>query len=269
MIERLRNLPAGVEGVSAKGKITARDYRTKVWPIFEQAERGGRQIRFLYHVATDADFTAGAALEDARLGLGLHSLGALQRCALVSDARWMRGAASFFSSIAPCPLRVFSEAEWEQATGWLADVAAPDRIPHELLPSSGVLVIRPTRNIDAEDIETIDATVEAWLKTDVGELNGVIIHATSFPGWQSLGSFLRHARFVRDHGRQIRRLALVIDGRLPELAAIFAKRLVNAEVRHFPYRDFSVAVDWMNDAPPNTKRPRKERSGPRVANLGN
>jgi len=268
MIERLHDLPAGVEGVSAKGRVTAHDYRATVWPIFDAAKRGGQPIRFLYHVAADADFTAGAALEDARLGFG-DSLDSLQRCALVSDAGWMRNAASFFASVAPCPIRIFGESEWDQATGWLADLAAPDRIPHELLPDSGILVIRPNKKIDAEDIETIDATVDAWLKTAAGELNGVIIHAKTFPGWESLGGFLRHARFVRDHQSQIRRLALVADGKLAELAAVFATRLVKAKVRHFAYRDFSAAVDWV-EAPPETKRSgREERSGPIAAQFRN
>jgi len=252
MIERLQDLPAGVEGVSAKGKVTAHDYRTTLWPLFEEAKRSGRHIRFLYHVATDAEFTAGAALEDARLGLGIGSLDALQRCALVSDARWIRAAASFFASIAPCPMRVFGEAEWSLATQWLVEVAATDRVPHEVLPELGVLVVRPQKKLDAEDIEAIDATVDAWRMTG-GRLNGVIIHAATFPGWESLGSFFRHARFVREHRHQIRRLALVVDGKLPELVAVVAERLVKAEVKHFAYRDFSSAVDWI-DSPPNTER---------------
>jgi hypothetical protein len=263
MIERLQDLPAGVEGVSAKGKVTAHDYRTTVWPIFEQAKRDGRHLRLLCHVADDADFTAGAAIEDARLGLGFRSLDSLQRCALVSDTRWVRGAASFFAYIAPCPIRVFSEAEWDQATEWLAAVATGDQIPHELLADSGVLVIRPHRKVDAEDIATIDATVDTWMKTG-GQLNGVIIHAERFPGWESLGSFLRHARFVQDHRHQIRRLALVINGRLPELVAVVTERLVNAEVKHFAYREFSAAVDWM-DTPPDTERLNRGRNATSAA----
>ncbi len=260
MIERLRDLPVGVEGISAKGKVSAEDYRTVIWPLFANVAQEGRRLRLLYHVAVDADFTAGAVIQDARLGLDLRTMAALQRCALVSDAPWVRGAVSFFSSISPCPLRVFAESEWDQATEWLSEMETADSIPHELLPEPGVLVVRPNRKLNAGDIEAVDATVDAWLKTG-RSLKGVVIHATSFPGWESVGSFLRHARFVRERGEEIQRIALVVNGKLPELVATIAERLVNARVRHFPYQEYSAAFQWTGgEAPPDTERSRGRQS---------
>jgi hypothetical protein len=257
MIERLENLPAGVDGVTAKGKITAQDYRETLWPLVESARQNGHHLRFLYHIAKDVDFTAGAALQDARLGLS--GLGSVQRCAIVTDTAWIQNAVRFFATLTPCPMRVYGESDWDEATNWLAEVVKPDRIPHELSPEAGVLVMRPNKRIDKEDIESLDATVDAWLEVN-GKLNSVVIHAARFPGWESLGSFFRHARLLRDRRSEVKRVAVVIDGTLPELASALAKRLVKAEVKHFAYDDYASAMDWVG-SPPDTERSPGTRRG--------
>jgi hypothetical protein len=250
MIEQLQNLPVGIAGVTAKGKITAQDFRDTLSPLLNNAQRDGRHLRLLYHVASDADFTTGAALEDARIAL--HGIGALQRCAVVSDATWIQKAVRVLAMVAPCPIRVYSESGWNEATNWLAEVVKPDRIPHELVPDSGVLVVRPNKAISAEDIESLDATVDARLEVE-GKLSGLVIHANRFPGWESLGNFFRHARLSRDHRSEV--VAVIIDGTLPELATALAERL-NAEVKHFACDDYASAMEWIGaPSPPDTPQP--------------
>jgi hypothetical protein len=58
-----------------------------------------------------------------------------------------------------------------------------------------------------------------------------------FLGWESLGSLLGHVRFVRDHHRKIRRVALCAGGALAALAPMLAEHFVQAEIRHFDYED--------------------------------
>jgi hypothetical protein len=38
-----------------------------------------------------------------------------------------------------------------------------------------------------------------------------MIHAESFPGWESFGAFVSHLKFVGDHHRQIERIAAVTN----------------------------------------------------------
>lgn len=89
MIDRLRDLPAGVDGVGARGKVTKEDYERVLQPILDEARSQGRRIRLLYHFGPEFDgFTAGGAWEDARLGLRYLRL--FERCAIVSDIGWVR-----------------------------------------------------------------------------------------------------------------------------------------------------------------------------------
>ena len=54
MLERLENMPAGVDGIRAAGTVTREDYDLVVEPILEEARRDGRRIRLLAQF--DADF---------------------------------------------------------------------------------------------------------------------------------------------------------------------------------------------------------------------
>ena len=258
MIEHLRELPEGVDGITARGKITARDYREVLRPLLQCAQRNGYQLRLLYHIASDAEFSAGAALEDARLGLS--GFGNLERCAVVSDTAWIAKALRFLATIAPCPIRVYGESEWNDAVSWLSSTAEPGGIPYELLKDSGVLVVRPSRRISTEDIASLDAAVAPWLQ-EHGKLSGIIVHAARFPGWESLGSLFRHAWLLSNRHGHVERVAFVIDGTLPELASGLATRLVSAEVRHFAYDDYDSAMAWIRATSDDSRRSREAARG--------
>ena len=81
-----------------------------------------------------------------------------------------------------------------------------------------------------------------------GELRGLLIEAEVFPGWEGFSGLTADLRFVRDHHRLIRRVAVVSDGallsRLPQLASHF----VAAEVRHFAKARQAEALDWLRSA---------------------
>ena len=80
-----------------------------------------------------------------------------------------------------------------------------------------------------------------------------MLHACAFPGWENVGSLVRHVRFVRDHHRRVRRVALAVDGSVADLAPRIAEHFVRAELRHFDYDDLDGAVAWAarpSDAPP-------------------
>jgi hypothetical protein len=243
MIDRLRDLPAGIDGLRAKGRITREDYETVVQPICEEARSQGRRIRFLYHLGPEFEgFTAGGAWEDARLGLRYLRL--FERCAIVSDIGWVRESSRLVGAIMPCPVKVFSNREWQDALAWLSTPATEGgAVAHRLLPESGVLVVEPERPLRAEDFDALALTVDPWIEAH-GELRGVVIHAREFPGWENLGALLRHLRFVRDHHRLVRRIALAAGGKLADLAPRLAEHFVAAEVRHFDYDDVDRAIAW-------------------------
>jgi hypothetical protein len=55
---------------------------------------------------------------------------------------------------------------------------------------------------------------------------------------------VRHLRFVRDHHRRVRRVALAVDGALAGLAAGVAGHFVHAQLRRFGYDRLDDAITW-------------------------
>jgi hypothetical protein len=109
-------------------------------------------------------------------------------------------------------------------------LAEEEMVKHELDQTDGVLPVAPEGPLAAEDFAELMAEVDPYIEC-TGGLRGLLIEAEAFPGWDGFGGLLAHLRFVRDHHRLIRRLAVVSDSavlsHLPQLASHF----VAADVR--------------------------------------
>lgn len=242
MLERITDLPAGVYGLRATGKVTKDDYDAVVDPLLKEAGRDGRRIRLLYHFTPAFDgFTPAGAWEDAKIGLQYLRL--FERCAVVSDKDWIRGTARAFATMLPCPVKVYGEAELSAAVAWLGAPAGTPRVSHRMIPEHAVLLVELQGKLGAEDFDAITATLDAWLESGRA-LRGFVVHAREFPGWENLGGFFRHLRFVRDHHRKIRRVALAVDGKVAKLAPALVEGLVGAEIQHFGYAEIDRAIEW-------------------------
>ncbi len=242
MLERLENLPNGIDGLKAVGKVTKEDYQNVFQPLLDDARRDGRRLRLLYQLGPEFDgFTAGAAWQDAKLGL--HSLRRFDGCAIVSDIVWIRESARLVGFILPCPVQVFSNAEREKAVVWLAQIPAGVATSHQLLPESGVIVVDVGAALRAQDFDAIALTADTWIEAH-GELHGIVIHAREFPGWESLESFFGHLRFIRNHHQMVARVALATDSKLASVAPRIAEHFVKAEVKAFPYDAIETAIAW-------------------------
>ncbi|MEO8361930.1 MAG: STAS/SEC14 domain-containing protein [Vicinamibacteria bacterium] len=246
MLEILKDLPAGIEGVKAVGQVTRDDYEKVFEPMMDAARGNGRHIRFLYQLGAQFDgFTPGAAWEDAKLGLRFLRL--FDGCAIVSDVAWIRDSARLVGFILPCPVGVFGNDERERAIEWLA--ALPDEgaaTSHRLLPESGVIVVEVAGPLRAQDFDSLALTADTWIAAH-GDLRGIVIHAREFPGWENLGSLFRHIRFIRNHHRKVARVALAAEGKLASLAPRLAEHFVKAEVKSFPYDALESAIAWAEE----------------------
>jgi hypothetical protein len=251
MLERLTDLPPDVDGLQATGTVTREDYERVMQPVLEEARSQGRRVRFLYHFGPQFQgFTAGAAWEDVRLGL--RYLRFFERCAIVSDVGWIRESSRLVGVLMPCPVRVFDNGQWQEALAWLTSSEAGRGLTHRMLQERGVLVVEPHGPLRSADFDALALTVDPWIESH-GELRGLVVHAREFPGWESLGSFLRHLRFVRDHHRRVRRVALCAGGKLAPLVPPLAEHFVAAEVRHFDDDELDRAITWAGEAPSATR----------------
>lgn len=122
-------------------------------------------------------------------------------------------------------------------------------IEYHLDEENAILHIQPRSSLEKEDFEELVRTVDPFI-AGTGDLAGIIVETPAFPGWDSPGAMTAHLRFVRDHHRHIRKVALVTDSFLGTVAGSFASHFVAAEIKHFPASDFQGARQWiLNTAP--------------------
>jgi len=121
-------------------------------------------------------------------------------------------------------------------------------IEHRLDSAHSVLYVRPTSRLEASDFVQLAKTVDPHIE-EKGNLAGLIIEVASFPGWESLGAMASHFRFVRDHHRHVKKIAVVTDSPMGNVAEHLASHFVAAEIRHFPAGDTKAAEQWVMNRP--------------------
>jgi hypothetical protein len=242
MLEILKDLPAGIDGLKAVGRVSAKDYQEVFEPLLAQARREGRRIRFLYQFGLEFQGLApGAVWEDAKVGFRFLRL--FDGCAVVTDHASIRGASQLVGITLPCPVKVFANEDLAKAAEWLQSLPASPAVLHHLLPDLGVLVVEVERALRAQDFDALALTVDPWVEAH-GDLHGVVIHARKFPGWENFGGFFRHVQFVRRHERKVKRIALVMDGELASLGPSIGEHFVHAELKGFAYAELAAAITW-------------------------
>jgi len=117
-------------------------------------------------------------------------------------------------------------------------------IEHSLDTASSILYVRPKSALAPEDFLQLAKTVDPYIEK-TGDLAGLILEVKKFPGWTSLGAVAAHFRFVRDHHRHIRKVALVTDAALGDIAERLASHFVSATIRHFPAGQIEAAKQWI------------------------
>ncbi len=119
-------------------------------------------------------------------------------------------------------------------------------IEHSLDAANSVLYVRPQAALDQGDFVQLAKTVDPYIEK-TGGLRGLIIEAPKFPGWDGLGAMAAHFRFVRDHHKHIKKIGLVTDSALGNVAEHFASHFVSAEIRHFSAGELEAAKRWVMD----------------------
>lgn len=119
MIKLIPELPENVLGAVASGQVTAKDYETVLMPAIEKAIHERGKVRFLYHLGPGFDGYSPAAMWDD-MKVGFAHLKAWEKLALVTDHEWIAGAMRVFGFAMPCPVRVFSNAQYAEAVAWIS-----------------------------------------------------------------------------------------------------------------------------------------------------
>jgi hypothetical protein len=118
VIQPLPDLPDGVIGFEADGKIRADDYKQVLVPAVEQQLAAGNDIRIVLVLDDFDGFTADAAWQD--LKLGVEHLSRWKRIALVTDVDWAKHLTHLFGWMTPGDLAHFALADRAAAIAWAA-----------------------------------------------------------------------------------------------------------------------------------------------------
>lgn len=119
-------------------------------------------------------------------------------------------------------------------------------LQHQLIDDESILVIEPHGPLASEDFKALAAEIDPSIERH-GRLQGIMIEAQSFPGWEDFSAMTAHLKFVRDHHRSIRRVAVVSDSPVLAFLPRIASHFVAAEVRHFPHAELEGALGWLRE----------------------
>jgi hypothetical protein len=117
-------------------------------------------------------------------------------------------------------------------------------IEHSLDTAQSILYIRPKGSLEKGDFEQLAKTADPHIEKS-GGLAGIILEAAKFPGWDSLGAMAAHIRFVRDHHKHIRKIAVVTDSAMGKVGERLGSHFVAAQIKQFPAGKVEDAKRWI------------------------
>ena len=119
MLKPITDLPDGVVGFEAAGRIETSDYTDVLMPAIDRLVEQGRDVRIVLVFEQFGGISSGGAWQDMKLGV--EHLTRWKRIALVTDLDWMITVASLFGWMTPGELRRFPLADRVRAIAWAAE----------------------------------------------------------------------------------------------------------------------------------------------------
>ena len=120
-------------------------------------------------------------------------------------------------------------------------------IEFRLDKADSILYLKPQSALEEADFARLAQEVDPHIET-TGRLAGILIQISSFPGWESLGAMAAHFRFVRDHHKKVKRVAVLTDSKVADVVKSLGSHFVAAEIRHFPAGEVEAARTWITGA---------------------
>jgi len=119
-------------------------------------------------------------------------------------------------------------------------------LDHRLDAARSILYLRPSGALQKEDFAALAKTVDPHIEAK-GGLAGIVLDIEVFPGWESLGAMAAHFKFVREHHRKVKKIAIVTDAKIGALGEKLASHFVAATIKHFPAGQLQAAEQWISE----------------------
>ncbi|MGK2908124.1 MAG: STAS/SEC14 domain-containing protein [Desulfuromonadales bacterium] len=118
---------------------------------------------------------------------------------------------------------------------------------NEVMLDEKILIITPEGALKSADFERLTEEVDPYIEA-MGPLNGLMIYTESFSGWENFAALLSHMKFVKEHHHNIKKVAAVTDSGFLSILPRVANYFVQAEVKHFSYKEKNFALDWLKSS---------------------
>jgi stage II sporulation SpoAA-like protein len=119
MIEQIKDVPANMVAFRVSGGVTKDDFDTVHFHVENIVQKTGKLNYLLQLDNSPADFTVGAWLQDAMLGI--KNLSKWNRAAIVSDSETVLKFTEVFSKVMPGEFRGFHKDDLQQAIDWTSE----------------------------------------------------------------------------------------------------------------------------------------------------
>ncbi|WP_444894129.1 STAS/SEC14 domain-containing protein [Microbulbifer sp. TRSA001] len=117
-------------------------------------------------------------------------------------------------------------------------------IEHAWHQGDRILEVRPVGKLTVEDFQLLAAQIDPIISKR-GRIEGLLVNAGDFAGWESFVAMISHFRFNREHQQHIRRIAVVTDNPILRFMPTLACHFISAEVRPFPEVELTQALEWL------------------------
>jgi len=117
----------------------------------------------------------------------------------------------------------------------------------EIDKENGIALLEPSGPLSKDDFASAANIIDPYIE-EAGKLKGLIIHAKSFPGWDSFAALSSHLSFVKGHHKKISRVAFSTDSIVGNIAEAVGSHFVNAEIKVFSYEELEQAKTWVSIA---------------------
>jgi hypothetical protein len=243
MIEQIETSREDLLEFRVSGTVSDSDYKSVLMPALEAAIEAHDRIRLLIRFESDfRDFTMGALLDDARMGLK-HWRG-FDRVAVATDRTWIARAVKGFSIFLPCPVMTFPLGEVEEARRWLVQSLGS---VHQTDLGDGVLHVQLRGKMDsktfAEEAKDLGAFIEKHPRFRL------LLDMRDFDGWQGLAAVGEHLKVVREHHARIERAAIVGDAGWQKMGERLLSNFSKGRTRYFTSAEFQGAEAWLKEEP--------------------
>jgi hypothetical protein len=119
MIIQIPDVPNNMVGFRADGEVTKEDFEMVKEEVASLVEKTGKLNYLLFLDNSPKDFTLGAWLQDALLGI--ENITKWNRAAIISDSEAVIKFTDVFSKIMPGEFRGYNKSQYDKAVNWVSE----------------------------------------------------------------------------------------------------------------------------------------------------